>query len=60
MGVRARDEDDGLLIYTLNGADAAFFRIGRNDGQLKTEASLNYEARGAYAVVAAAGPSWRH
>ena len=36
--VSAHDEDDDLLIYTLSGPDAEFFRIGRNDGQLKTEA----------------------
>ena len=52
--VRAQDEDDDLLIYTLGGPDAEFFRIGRNDGQLKTEAPLNYEARKSYTVVVTA------
>ncbi len=52
--VRAQDEDDDLLIYTLSGPDAEFFRIGRNDGQLKTEAPLNYEARSSYSVVVTA------
>ena len=52
--VRARDEDDDLLIYTLGGPDPEFFRIGRNDGQLKTEAPLNYEARSTYTVVVTA------
>ena len=52
--VSAQDEDDDLLIYTLSGPDAEFFRIGRNDGQLKTEAPLNYEARSAYTVVVTA------
>ena len=52
--IRARDEDDDLLIYTLNGPDAEFFRIGRNDGQLKTEAPLNYEAKDSYLVVVTA------
>lgn len=52
--VRAQDEDDDLLIYTLGGPDAEFFRIGRNDGQLKTEAPLNYEARSSYTVVVTA------
>ena len=52
--VRAHDEDDDLLIYTLGGPDAEFFRIGRNDGQLKTEAPLNYEARSSYTVVVTA------
>ena len=52
--VSARDEDDDLLIYTLSGPDAEFFRIGRNDGQLKTEAPLNYEARSSYSVMVTA------
>lgn len=52
--VRAHDEDDDLLIYTLGGPDAEFFRIGRNDGQLKTEAPLNYEVRNSYTVVVTA------
>ena len=52
--VGAQDEDDDLLIYTLGGADAEFFRIGRNDGQLKTEAPLNYEAKSSYSVVVTA------
>ena len=52
--VRAHDEDDDLLIYTLGGADAASFGISRNDGQLKTKAPLNYEARNTYTVVVTA------
>ena len=52
--VEAQDEDDDLLIYTMGGPDAAFFRIGRNDGQLKTEAPLNYEVRNSYSVVVTA------
>ena len=52
--VSALDEDDDLLIYTLSGPDAEFFRVGRNDGQLKTEAPLNYEARSTYTVVVTA------
>ncbi|MYD96201.1 MAG: cadherin repeat domain-containing protein, partial [Gammaproteobacteria bacterium] len=39
-----------LLIYTLGGQDAAFFRISRNDGQLRTRAPLNYEVRSTYTV----------
>ena len=49
--VSAHDEDDDLLIYILSGPDAQFFRIGRNDGQLKTEAPLNFEVRNSYSVV---------
>ena len=52
--VSAQDEDDDLLIYSLSGADAEFFRIGRNDGQLKTEAPLNFEVRSSYSVVVTA------
>ena len=52
--VSAQDEDDDLLIYTLSGADAASFGIGRNNGQVKTEAPLNYEARNSYTVVVTA------
>ena len=52
--VSAHDEDDDLLIYTLSGPDAELFRIGRNDGQLKTEAPLNFEVRSSYSVVVTA------
>ena len=52
--VSAQDEDDDLLVYTLGGPDAASFGIGRNDGQLKTEAPLNYEARSSYSVMVTA------
>ncbi len=52
--VRAHDDDGDLLIYTLSGADAASFDIGRNNGQLKTKAPLNYEARNSYTVVVTA------
>ena len=52
--VSAHDDDGDLLIYTLSGADAASFGIGRNNGQLKTKAPLNYEARNSYTVVVTA------
>ena len=52
--VSAIDADDDLLIYTLGGPDAPSFRITRNDGQLKTRAALNYEARNTYTVVVTA------
>ena len=48
------DDDDELLIYTLDGADASSFDISRNTGQLMTKASLNYEARNSYSVVVTA------
>ena len=52
--VSAFDVDGELLIYTLGGADSEFFDISRNNGQLKTKASLNYEARNSYSVVVTA------
>ena len=52
--VSAFDNDGELLIYTLGGEDADLFSISRNDGQLKTKASLNFEARNRYAVVVTA------
>ena len=52
--VSAMDDDDELLIYTLDGTDASFFSISRNTGQLMTKASLNYEARNSYSVVVTA------
>ena len=52
--ITAHDDDGDLLIYRLGGADAASFRVSRNDGQLKTKGSLNYEARNVYTVVVTA------
>ena len=52
--VSAYDDDGDLLIYTLGGADAAYFSISRNNGQLKTKAALNYEVRDSYTVVVTA------
>ena len=52
--VSAFDDDDELLVYTLDGADAAFFSMSRTDGQLKTKAALNFEARNNYGVVVTA------
>ena len=48
--VSAHDEDGDLLIYTLVGADAAFFGVVRSNGQLLTKAPLNYEVRRSYEV----------
>ena len=56
--VSAHDDDGDLLIYALGGADAASFGISRNNGQLKTKAPLDYEARRSYTVeVTATDPS---
>ena len=56
--VSAFDDDDDLLIYTLDGADAAFFGVTRSNGQLLTKAPLNYEIRRSYALeMVATDPS---
>ena len=56
--ISAHDEDGDLLIYTLGGVDSAFFGISRNNGQVKTKAALDYEARRFYLVeVTATDPS---
>ena len=56
--VTAHDDDGELLVYSLGGVDAEFFGIDRKDGQLKTKAPLNYEARASYRVhVIATDPS---
>ena len=52
--VSAFDDDGDLLIYTIGGADAGFFGIVRDDGQMKTKAPLNFEARRRYTVVVTA------
>ncbi len=52
--VSAFDEDGELLIYTIGDADARFFGIVRDDGQMKTKAPLNFEARRRYTVVVTA------
>ena len=52
--VSANDDDGDLLIYTMDGADAAHFDISRNNGQLKTKAALDYETRNSYTVVVTA------
>ena len=58
--VTAADPDDDTLTYTLGGADADSFDIGRSTGQITVgaETALDYEARASYTVsVTAADPS---
>ena len=58
--VEADDADTpaDLLMYTLGGADADSFTIGRDDGQIKTKAELDYETKRVYNVtVTATDPS---
>ena len=49
--VTATDPDSGAtLTYSLSGADAASFAIVESSGQLKTKATLDYEAKSSYSV----------
>ena len=48
----ATDPDTSdTLTYTLGGADAASFSINGTNGQLKTSAALDYEAKSSYSVT---------
>jgi subtilisin-like proprotein convertase family protein len=56
--VAATDAEDDTLTYTLGGADADSFDIDASTGQLKTKATLNFEAQASYSVdVTATDPS---
>ena len=58
--VTATDPDNDTLAYTLEGADADSFDIGRSTGQITVGAgtTLDYKARASYTVsVTAADPS---
>ena len=48
--VSATDPGDDTLTYTLGGTDAASFSINSTNGQLQTNASLDYETKKVYAV----------
>ena len=49
--VSATDADDDDLEYSLGGTDAASFSIDSTTGQLRTDASLDYETKTAYSVT---------
>ncbi len=49
--VAATDPDDDPLTYTLSGADAASFRIDNTNGQLRTQAALDYESDASYSLT---------
>ena len=49
--VSATDADEDTLTYRLGGTDAAAFAIDTRSGQLKTDATLNYETKNAYSVT---------
>ena len=50
--VGATDADSGdTLTYSLGGTDASSFSIDSTDGQLRTNAALDYETKNAYSVM---------
>ena len=52
--VSATDDDMDDLTYSLSGTDAGSFRIGSLTGQIRTFASLNFEAKNSYSVTVTA------
>ena len=48
--VAATDVDNDTLVYGLTGTDASSFSIDSTSGQLKTDASLDFETDGSYSV----------
>ena len=55
--VTAEDKDsvdNGVLLYTLGGADAASFSLARDTGQLSTKAKLDFETKDEYMVMVTA------
>ena len=49
--VSATDEDKDTLNYSLGGTDASSFSIGSTNGQLRTDAALDYETKTSYSVI---------
>ena len=49
--VAATDPDGDTLTYTLGGTDAASFAIDATNGQLQTEAALDFETKQTYTVT---------
>ena len=49
--VSATDADEDPLAYSLGGTDAAAFAIDTGSGQLRTNATLDYEAKNTYLVT---------
>ena len=50
LPVSATDADSKVLVYSLEGTDAAAFTIIGTTGQLKTRAPLDYETKRSYTV----------
>ena len=49
--VSATDANEDTLVYRLSGTDALAFAIDTGSGQLRTSATLDYEAKNAYSVT---------
>ena len=49
--ITATDPDEDILEYTLGGTDVTSFGINSETGQLKTEATLDYETETSYSVT---------
>ena len=55
LGARVAATDPGdVLTYSLSGADAGSFDIGRSSGQLQTKAALDHETKEMYTVTVTA------
>ena len=55
LGARVAATDPGdVLTYSLSGADAGSFDIGRSSGQLQTKAALDHETDDSYTVTVTA------
>ena len=49
--VSATDVDNDTLTYSLSGTDASAFDIDTTNGQLQTQAALDYETKSSYTVT---------
>ena len=49
--VSATDADDDTLTYSLSGTDGASFSIDSSTGQLRTNATLDYETKSSYSIT---------
>ncbi len=49
--VSATDDDNDALAYSLGGTDSASFGIDASDGQLRTNAALDFETKNSYSIT---------
>ena len=49
--ITATDPEDDDVTYSLTGTNAGLFDVDASDGQVRTKASLNYEAESTYIVA---------